>query len=353
MNIKQVLIVLDSYEYKRKESLFKEALSDECTPIFTYSEYENKIIQFYHKLPFVGGSLTRLSYWWISFVKSIVIFFQYKNCKTKIFVNPIVAIFYSSISRLLFRTEKINVAGFLFEEKSNKLYLYLRKCFVNYSYKKIDKIFVFSQNEVITYKEIFPELANKFIFVKYGRDYQYSQQKLYFSENSYISSGGRSNRDFNTLCEAMSLVESQHPDLRCTIATRPEVINSSKVPKNTFVNYNIRLNQFGSFIESSLFFILPIIDTKLSAGHMALLEAMSLKKIIITADIPSIRDYVSEQNVLFYQPQNAKSLSETISFVYTNQKQELVDISNNAQKLYYKDYTFNAFLKRLVQKSLE
>ncbi|MHC0441183.1 glycosyltransferase [Flavobacterium sp. 3-210] len=352
MEIKNILIVLDSYEYQRSESLFKNEIIDYCNPVFTYSEYENKIIQFFHKLPYIGGALTRLSYWWISFLKAISILVNYNLCKNKLFINPIVAIFYSFLSRIFFRTEKISIAGFLFENKSNKIYLELRKSFVNFSYKKIDKIFVFSQNEVNTYSQIFPKLASKFTFEKYGRDYQYAKRDEYKNEINYVSSGGRSNRDFKTLCEAMESLEIQYPELKCVIATRPEALNNFTVPKNTIITYNVKLNRFGSFIEKSSIFILPIIDTSLSAGHMALLEAMSLNKIIITADVPSIRDYVSEETVFFYKAEDKLSLANIIEYVHSNKNDEIQQIADNAKKLYDNEYTFKAFLKRIVQKSI-
>lgn len=352
MRQKKMLIVLDSYEYQRNEDIFKNTISDCCDPIFTYSEYENKLIQFFHNLPYIGGALTRLSYWWISFLKSISILVKYNECKNKLFINPIVAIFYSFLSRIFFRTESISIAGFLFENKSNQIYLELRKWFVNYSYKKIDKIFVFSQNEVYTYRQLFPKLADKFTFEKYGRDYKYAQLEEYKDEVNYISSGGRSNRDFKTLCEAMKSIEITCPELKCVIATRPEAINNVQVPKNTIISYNIKLNRFGSFIENSSFFVLPIIDTSLSAGHMALLEAMSLNKIIITADIPSIRDYVSEETVFFYKPEDESSLASVIEYVYLNKSENIQQITDNAKRLYNNEYTFKAFLMRVVRKSV-
>lgn len=351
MSPKKMLIVLDSYEYQRNEDLFKNAIGDYCDPIFTYSEYENKLIHFFHKLPYIGGALTRLSYWWISFLKSISILFKYKSCKNKLFINPIVAIFYSFLSRIFFKTEKISIAGFLFENKSNKIYLELRKWFVNYSYKKIDRIFVFSQNEVNTYRQLFPKLADKFTFEKYGRDYQYAKREEYKDEVNYISSGGRSNRDFKTLCEAMKILEIRYSELKCVIATRPEAIHNVQVPKNTIITYNVKLNRFGSFIENSSIFILPIIDTSLSAGHMSLLEAMSLNKIIVTADIPSIRDYVSEETVFFYKPEDQSSLASIIEYVYSNMDKN-EQIANNAMALYTNEYTFKAFLTRLARKSV-
>jgi glycosyltransferase involved in cell wall biosynthesis len=352
MKKKYILIVLDSYEYQRSESLFKNEIIDYCNPVFTYSEYENKIIQFFHKLPYIGGALTRLSYWWISFLKAISILVKYNLCKNKLFINPIVAIFYSFLSRIFFRTERISIAGFLFENKSNKIYLELRRWFVNFSYKKIDKIFVFSQNEVNTYRQIFPKLAAKFTFEKYGRDYHYAKREEYKNEINYISSGGRSNRDYITLCKAMESLEISCPELRCIIATRPEAVENVQVPKNTIISYNVKLNRFGSFIENSSIFILPIIDTNLSAGHMSLLEAMSLNKIIITADIPSIRDYVSEETVFFYKPEDKSSLASIIEFIYSNKNEEIQQIADNAKKSYENKYTFKAFLLRVVQKSV-
>ena len=350
MNEDRIIIVLDSYEYIQKEDDLRKTIDNQFIPIFIYTQYENSLIQFFHRIPKIGSFLTHLSYWWISLIKAIIISIKYKKINRKLFINPIVAIFYSFFSRLLRRNDNITISGFLFENKNNHLYFQIRKWFVNYSFKKVFHIIVYSSAEVERYSYIFPKLSGKFVFIKYGRDYKY-QDKVHFKYlSSYISSGGRSNRDFVTLCNAMRLLESKYNDLTCIIATRPECIDQIHVSKNTIIRYNIKLNNFGNFIAESKFFILPIINTNLSAGHMALMEAMSLGKIILCADVPSIRDYVDEKYVIFYASEMASDMANKISFIVENiDRKDVTEMAKQVKYLYENEYTFNSFLLRIIQ----
>lgn len=348
----ETLIVLDSKEHKTQEIDLIMSLSHYCNPVFTYSEYENKSIQFFHKLPFIGNFLTHVSYWWLSFIKAIVIILKYRSYKHKVFINPIVALFYTLLSRLMNRNEVITIAGFLFEPKSNKLYYCFRKDIVNFAYKKVKKIIVYSCSEIDYYNNQFPLLAPKFSFVPYGRNFNYSNNEEYFSNKNYISSGGRSNRDYHTLLQAMKdLIDK---NIHCEIATRPECISETIKTPNVRIKYGITLNQFGSFIQKSAFFILPLKNADISAGHMALLEAMSIGKAILVTDIPAIRDYVSENEVFFYIPNDSKDLANKIIYLNSQIDKKLVeDKALNAKLKYEQSYTFKTFLIRVIVESLK
>ncbi|MCX2574020.1 glycosyltransferase [Pedobacter sandarakinus] len=353
MKDKAVLIVLDSLKYQVKEAELTKKIENLCFPEYYYTYYENALVRFFHGLPVIGNFFSHLAYWSISLKSAFLIFFKKKKVTTKIFINPIVAIFYCLITRIFPREEQVTIAGFLFEDKSNKFYLRARKAFVNFSYKNTDRIIVYSNNEVKYYSTIFPSLTKKFYFVEYGRDFDIFEENVYQFESNYYSSGGVSNRDFVTLLEASKLLLSKYPQLVCNIATRPQGIAAESAPENVNVLYNIRIDTFGSFLKKSLFVVLPLANTKLSAGHMALLEAMSLGKVILITDIPSVRDYVNECQVFFYAPENPMDLAEKIEHIYLNLGSE--DVGNKAQaafKSYSKSYTFGSLLKRLVELSM-
>lgn len=347
--MEQILIVLDSFEYKNQEEQLKQRLGQTHSYFFEYTRYENSVTEIFQKMRFFGSFLTHLSYWALSFFYTVKFFVKYRATKNIIFVNPIVGIFYSALSRLFFRNQKLTIAGFLFEEKSNKVYWVLRKTFVNFCYKNVANIIVYGDSEIKYYSSIFLTLASKFKFVEYGRDFYYSNKKEFKFSDTYISSGGRSNRDYQTLCDAFDIANEQFPELNCLVATRPEcvVVNMSK-SKIKFI-YGVTLNQFGSFIENSEFFVLPLLNTNLSAGHMSMMEAMAVGKVVLVTDIPSIRDYVSETEVFFYEPDNSKNLADQLIYIYKNRNSEAVNNKTTAsKKLYMQKYSFAALLERII-----
>ena len=355
-NTNQFLIVLDSIEYKQREQEFIEYLaSNSVNPCFFYSKYENWLTEIFQRTKIIGGVITHICYWILSLWYAIKLFRKkYLVVNNIIFINPIVGIFYSLISRILFINKRIIIGGFLFENKKNKVYLHLRKLFVNFSFKNVSQIFVYGENEVAYYSTQFPKLQDKFQYVKYGRDFNYANNKDFIYDKEYIASGGRSNRDFETLCSAMNILKEKNDIPICLIATRPEAVSVKMKQSPVHIKYGITLNQFGAFIEHSKLFVLPLLNTQLSAGHMVMMEVLAHNKPIIVTDIPSIRNYVSEEQVVFYQPGNANDLANKIQYVLKNlHSDEIATKIKNSKILYDTEFSFKALLKRIIQKSIE
>lgn len=347
--MEKLLIILDDPIQKGKENILKASIGDICQSDFFHTKYETKEIQFMFRMKFIGNMLSHISYWLLSLKYACLLLSnKYSQHNRKIFINPIVGIFYALLRRFFPISETIIIAGFLFSPKRNKLYYVLRKAFVSFSYKNVSQIVVYSNNEKEYYSKIFQNLGNKIVFVQYGRDYP--QHRNIDNQGAYIFSGGGSNRDYKTLCEAMHHVS----DIKCIIATRPTYIDEFKAPNSVEIKYNVTVDTFGAWIKHSTFFVLPIIDTQLSAGHMALFEAMKNGKLTIVADIPAIRDYVDEECVLFYKPEDAQDLAKIIRYAVDNYcDDELRKIAQNAYEKYYNQFTFEALLRRLCIQSLK
>jgi glycosyltransferase involved in cell wall biosynthesis len=350
----KVLIVLDSEKYSKKTQNLKKHISSLCSPHFYFTDYENKIVRFFHGLNIAGNFLSHIFYWIISFYKALYLFiFARCNFKLKIFVNPIVGFFYCLLLSIVNLKDNVCVSGFLFTEKENKYYYFLRIFLCNFAYKNAKKIFVYSASEIDYYSTIFPNLASKFHFLNYGRDFDIFHEKQYQSNVSYIASGGISNRDYNTLALALRDLKEEGSDLKCRIATRPDIYQISNIPSNLEMIHNVRIDTFGSFLSKSIFVVIPLKLLPLSSGHMTLLEAMSQGKIIIIANIPSVRDYVDEKMVFFYRPADYTNLKDVIRYVLLNRHSMSVKKKASlSRKTYKTQFTFTIFLSRLVQQSI-
>lgn len=346
----KILLILDSFKYKKNQDKIKENIINLCDPYFYYTDYENSIVRFFHGLSGIGSFFSHISYWTISFVAAcrIILFFRRKYID-KIFINPIVGIFYCFLNLLINRKENIYLVGFLFMPKTNRLYYRLRKLLVNIALMDVKKVVVYSRIEVVLYSEWFPKHAAKFKFVKYGRDFNIFEEQQYESETEYIASGGVSNRDFNILASALSNLVDKYPHLVCKIATRPIDIVLDGIPKNIEFLHNIRIDRFGSFLEKSLFVIIPLKNSSLSAGHMMLLESMYRGKIVLITDIPSVRDYVDEDIVFFYKPGDTEGLKEKIEYLYQNVNNPFFQSKSiQSRKAYQTSYNFSSFLQRIL-----
>jgi glycosyltransferase involved in cell wall biosynthesis len=347
----RLLIILDSIKYKSQEKSLKEMITPWNDSKFYYTDYENKIVKFFHRIPKIGNLFSHLAYWTISFFAAFhLILFDRKKYSKKIFINPIVGFFYCLLLSTFNQKDDVYLSGFLFVPKSNKFYFRIRKNLVLFSLKNVSKIIVYSKQEVDLYSDWFPPLALKFIFIKYGRDYDIFEEKQYETESEYIASGGVSNRDFNILANALLILEKKHLQLKCKIATRPDTFSIDCKPSCLEFLYNIRIDKFGSFLNNSLFVVIPLRNTSLSAGHMALFESMYRGKITLITDIPAVRDYVDGESVFFYKPDDPQDLANKIEFLYQNINTPFfVNMSQHVRQKYQLSFSFSSFLDRIVK----
>lgn len=331
------LLVIDIELDKKREKLIldfmKERLGGENHIIFT--SYEDNVIRKVRNWKFIGSALQHLLYWHKSYrYTKKILKAKYDNIFC---INPIVGIFLGLKNKHC----RIVLGGFLFESKKNLLYLFLRKRITTKSLKKIEKIAVYGSSEVEYYRQIF-DLDN-FTFIRYGSDFKYSGE--YINDklpDSYVFSGGGSNRDYFTLIDAYN----RGCSLPLIIATQPWRLTGMNLKKITVLD-DVVIENFGSVLRKAKVLVLSLRNETISAGHMVMLEAMSLGVPIIVNDIPAIKDYVNEDEVYFYESQNV----EQLNWILNNIKKLDADLHNKAVKAKLKfdqDLNLISFLNRFI-----
>lgn len=337
--MEKVIIVLDKLDYRKKEKELKAILDDNVDVTFFYTEYEDALIRKVCKWKYVGELLLHILYWWKSFVYALKIYAKERYGRI-ICVNPIVGIFLGMLNKK--HKFEIILAGFLFEPKKSHFYYSLRKIVVKSFLKGITSVVVYAKKEVKYYENIFH--IKKFRFVKYGIDYDAHEIYKGNTPPKYIFSGGRSNRDFHTLIEAFSKLKIK--DISLCIATRPVVIQNENL-ENVIVLKDVVLETFGSAMEKSELVVLPLVETDISAGHQVLLEALERNMIVIVNRIEAVEDYVSDEQVIFYETGNVDDLKNKMEYVLQNYEQVKEKFIGN-RNFYVNNYRFNDFIKRLI-----
>lgn len=341
------ILVLDKLDYKSKEKEYKKIIKEKYAyaEIF-YTKYEDAFIRFLRNLPKIGKLLHHIAYWTKSFIYALQVAKIAKKGATVICVNPLVAIFLSVLNGS--KSFKLVMCGFLFENKSSKFYYSARKKFVNLALKGIDKIIVYAQQEVSYYEKIF-NVNNKFKFVQYGIDYDENESYKNTLPKQYLFSGGGSNRDYETLFAAYHLVHNSI-DIPLCVATLPYCVAGMDTTDITLL-YDVVLETFGSVMKNAEVVILSLKDTEISAGHQVMLQALSEGCPVIVNRIKSIEDYVTENNVIFFESENAKDLAEKIKLVY-NDLDYYKKLSKGNIAYYETHYRFNCLLGRLINMEL-
>lgn len=337
--MKNTIIILDKNVYRNKEEEIRHRAGS-LPLIFYYTEYEDDLIRKVCKWKYVGEILLHILYWFKSFRYAIKIYNENDGGRI-VSINPIVGIFLGMLNKR--QKYDITLAGFLFEPKRNKLYYSARVKLVSLFLKGIDTVVVYAEKEVEYYKKIFG--VDKFQFVQYGIDYDVHEVYKGSIPVPCVFSGGRSNRDFHTLIEAYRKLNISDKYSLC-IATRPVVLQNERLEGITVLK-DVVLETFGNAMEQAAFVVLPLMDTEISAGHQVLLEALERNMIVITSRIEAVEDYVTDEQVLFYEPGNETDLEEKMMMVIDDYQFYKKKFSRN-REFYENHYTFICFIERLL-----
>ena len=334
----KVVLILDKKEYKKKANIYKRILlSFYSDAKIYYTEYEDSLIRGVRRIRFVGFLLLHILYWIKSFLYAVRIIKKTDLESDLICINPIVGIFLG----LLNKSSKVNITlcGFLFEPKKNKLYYNLRKIFTKCCLRGIDKVIVYAPNEVIYYKQLFPN--TNFVFVKYGIDYDANETYKKPLPKEYVFSGGGSNRDYNTLFTAYRKVKDQI-NMPLVVATHPKCVEGLDT-RGIDIRTDVVLETFGDLIRKSSVMVLALKDLELSVGHQVILQGLKENVQIIVNRIEAVEAYVSEDDVIFYETGNSDDLANKIlDFINADEKRY------SDKELYNKEYTFSCLLKRIL-----
>lgn len=131
----------------------------------------------------------------------------------------------------------------------------------------------------------------------------------------------------------------------CVIATQPWRVPTHG--SNIQVLSDVVVETFGDVLAKSDFLVLSLKDIDLSAGHMVMLQAMSLGVPIIVNDIPSVRDYVNESLVTFYPSGDFEKLAQIIEDFDPSVDEVLQKVAK-AKNLYFEQYTSIKLMERLL-----
>ena len=131
------------------------------------------------------------------------------------------------------------------------------------------------------YQSLFPSASEKFVYIPLGIA---EPEVNEITKGDYIFSVGRSNRDYDFMCRAL---EGTH--YQVIIATDTQVPN---VPDNVTVLRDCFDEKMLKMMAASFCVLIPLQDSNVSSGQLALMQAMYIGKPVIVTDSSGITDYV-------------------------------------------------------------
>lgn len=183
------------------------------------------------------------------------------------------------------KTARIFVSTFIYKPKGEGFFGKLYRRYMDYcvSSKYIDKVFVFSEAEVSEYSKAFPSAVGKFEFVALGID---SSGYPEAEKGDYVFSVGRSNRDYHFLIKALS-----RSDFNLRIATDEEL---GDIPQNVEVLGSCFGDDMLSEMAKSFCVVIPLDNPSISAGQLAIAQALYIGKPVVVTKSNGITDYVED-----------------------------------------------------------
>lgn len=236
-------------------------------------------------------------------------------------------------------------------EKYNWYFRLQERYFVKFA----DKITCVSKKEQHLFKEILgisvnyiPNGVNQFAFESIQPIEK--KQYIFFAASRIIRSKG-----LNIVLEALHKIHYQGElivagDLTQDFNYKNEILNNIKNLRVRFLGLVKDKNNLLRYIAESKMFIFPSITEAMS---MMILEAASVKAIILCSDISENKDIFSENEVLFFGSQDSTDLALKIDFSLKNYGR-LLKLSENAFKKVISNYPWQNIAQQysIIFKSL-
>lgn len=188
---------------------------------------------------------------------------------------------------------------------------------MQFASKSIDGIIYHTSSQIEYYKKYFPWVVEKSKFIRFGTDLEFfNPAELEKSEdnNQYMICVGYSKRDWKTLVEAYRQLDTPIK-LRLVGHVDEAYEGINGVEQVPFVPVKDLIQQ----IYNAKFCVLPLESFNYSYGQMTLMQQMALGKCVIAAKVPSLVDYIVEnETAIMYEPQNVENLCKCMKRLINN-----------------------------------
>lgn len=205
----------------------------------------------------------------------------------------------------------------------------------------IDKLIVFSENEIEYYANIFNLKEDKFIFLPLSMATLPEQPVITeMQSRRYVLSVGRSNRNYEFLIDALNN-EKYEVEIIC------DVLKKKSLPKNIHIHNDIFYSDMLKWMYNCYCVVIPLKDLNISSGQLVLLQAMQMKKPIIITNSKGVQNYIiNEYNGLVIN--NAKDeLLKSLNRIYSD-KDFYKYLISNGYKEWETKYSTEVFVCNLV-----
>ncbi|MCX8042885.1 MAG: glycosyltransferase family 4 protein [Desulfobacterota bacterium] len=209
----------------------------------------------------------------------------------------------------------------------------------------IDFFLCTSRQEAQQYSTLFNILPSRITFFPMTPPHHYiriAQQKTH----DYILAYGNSDRDYDTLVRAVSVLPAKLIIL--SQRYRPTTLLPNHI---TILTKKTIGRELINLIVAARIVVLPLRDGAVAAGQTAMLETMALGRPLIVTDNPATREYaIHGESALFFTAGNAEQLREQIRLLLSNREfAETIGEKAREVSRHYPDRQVDEFCRVVAQ----
>ena len=287
------------------EHLRSDPLRSTFYNIDTTNKYFKKSIR-----RFIKGD-SKFCYFINLLVTTFICRFKYKSWDIKLVIsdNPRIGFLVSIINRLTL----CNINHVIWNFNTQGVYTGIKLLIAKYACSSVSFIIVYSEHEKNIYSKMLNIPKSKIIKKLLSGPYLDDDRYIKLSNNSikkdFIVSAGFSGRDY----EYLSKIAGRMLDVRFVIIVYPDCLKDIKFTDNIEIVSGISELDYCRYIAEAKLFFLPIKNMETANGHLGIIQAMSLRTMIITNITKGTKDYLQPDiNCVIYPDGN---IEETINII--------------------------------------
>ena len=231
-----------------------------------------------------------------------------------VFESPRVGLPLAALARLLGRREKMVIWSF----NILRPYTGFRRWMARYALGAVDCVIVYSRHEQEMYSRQFGMPGSKVRFKHlsgpYLEDPRYAAL-LKGAKKPYVVSPGYSGRDFRLLAE----VAASAPQLEFVVLAYPSAVGDVVFPSNVRLRHGIPETEYCRYIAEAEVCFVPVGNHQTANGHIAIIQAMSLRTLLFTNATPGTRDYLQDgRNCILFDARSAADVGDRLLEICQN-----------------------------------
>lgn len=279
---------------------------------------------------FIKGN-NKFCYFINLFVTAFICRVKYKSWDIKLVIsdNPRIGFLVSIINRLTL----CNINHVIWNFNTQSIYTGIKLLIAKYACSSVSFIIVYSEHEKNIYSKMLnipkSKIIKKLLSGPYLDDDRYIKLSNNSTKKDCIVSAGFSGRNY----EYLSKIAGRMLDVRFVIIVYPDCLRDIKFTDNIEIVSGISELDYCHYITKAKLFFLPIKNMETANGHLGIVQAMSLRTMLITNITKGTKDYLQPDiNCVIYPDGN---IEETINII----RQSLRD-SVRRQYIVEKAYNF-------------